>query len=152
MSVMRRPAFLAAVATTVLLALLVGVVANIAFALLQTPGVIAKLMGALVLVLPVIAVWFLVNEWRTGITVQRMATRLEAEGGLPLHDGARDAHGRLTDEAAQDLYEVARTGVELEPQSWAAWFHLAFAYEAVKEKAEARKALRHAATLFRAQG
>ncbi|MDN4476136.1 hypothetical protein QQX09_09755 [Demequina sp. SYSU T00192] len=151
MSVMRRPAFLAAVATTALLALLMGFVANIALMLLRSPGAVAKLLGVLVLVLPLIAAWFLVNEWRTGITVQRMASRLEAEGRLPLHDGARDAHGRLTDEAKQDIYEVAHTGVDLDPESWAAWFHLAFAHEAVEEKAEARKALRQAAALFRAQ-
>ncbi len=151
MSVMRRPAFLAAVATTALLALLMGFVANIALMLLRSPEAVAKLLGVLVLILPLIAVWFLVNEWRTGITVQRMASRLEAEGRLPLHDGERTPAGRLTDQAKQDVYEVARTGVELDPESWAAWFHLAFAYEAVEEKAEARKALRHAAQLYRAQ-
>ncbi len=149
---MRRPAFLAAVATTVLLALLIGFVGNIAIALLGAPGAIAKALGVLVMILPVIAVWFLVHEWRTGVTVQRMSTRLEAEGRLPLHDGARTPTGRLTDEAAHDIYEVARAGVELEPDSWTAWFHLAYAYDAVKDKAEARRALRHAAELFRKQG
>jgi len=148
-SVMRRPAFLAAVASTLLLALLIGFVSNIGLAMLRSEGVVGKALGLVVLLLPLIAVWYLWNEWRTGITVQRMATRLEREGRLPLHDGERTPSGRLTEDAAQDVYEVARRGVDLEPDSWAAWFHLAFAYEALKEKAEARKALRHAADLFR---
>ncbi|WP_156162227.1 hypothetical protein [Demequina iriomotensis] len=150
MSVMRRPAFMAAVATTVLAVLLLGFVTNLAWAMLQSPTAIGKVLGVLVLVIPVIALWYLVNEWRLGITVQRMASRLEAQDRLPRHDGARTAGGRLTEEAALDVYEVARRGVEMSPEDWAAWFHLAFAYDEVKEKAEARKALRHAAALFRA--
>ncbi len=147
---MRRPAFMAAVATTVLAVLLLGFVTNLAWAMLQSPTAIGKVLGVLVLVIPVIALWYLVNEWRLGITVQRMASRLEAQDRLPRHDGARTAGGRLTEEAALDVYEVARRGVEMSPEDWAAWFHLAFAYDEVKEKAEARKALRHAAALFRA--
>ncbi|WP_062301301.1 hypothetical protein [Demequina subtropica] len=150
MSVMRRPAFMAAIATTVLAALLLGFVVNIAVALLQSTGMVGKLLGVLVLIIPAIAVWFLVNEWRLGITVQRMAARLEEEDRLPRHDGERSPAGRLTEQAALDVYEIARQGVELAPDDWVAWFHLAFAYDEVKEKAEARKALRHAAALFRA--
>ncbi|SEJ48304.1 hypothetical protein SAMN05421637_1961 [Demequina mangrovi] len=142
---------MAAVATTLLAVLLLGFVTNIAIALLGSSGVIGKLLGVLVLVIPAIAIWYLVHEWRLGITVQRMSTRLESEDRLPRHDGARTAAGRLTEEAALDVYEVARRGVEIAPEDWAAWFHLAFAYDEVKEKAEARKALRHAAALFRAQ-
>ncbi len=150
MSVMRRPAFLAATAVTALLAIYIALVAGRAVALLRDDALVAKALGLAFLVLPVIAVWYLVNEWRLGVTVQRMATLLEHEGRLPRRDGQVAPSGRLTDEAARDVYEVARHGVELEPDDWSAWFHLAFAYEDVREKAEARRALRHAAQLFRA--
>lgn len=146
---MRRPAFLAATALTALLGIYVALVAGRAIALVSSESGVGKALGLAFLVLPALAIWYLAQEWRAGVTVQRMATRLEAQGRLPLHDGERLANGRLTEPAAQDVYEVARRGVEMSPDDWAAWFHLAFAYEEVKEKAEARKALRYAAHLFR---
>lgn len=146
---MRRPALLAATAVTALLGIYVALVAGRAVVLLRDDSLVAKALGALFLVLPVIAVWYLIAEWRLGMVVQRMATQLEAEGRLPLHDGERTPSGRLTEEAATDVYELARREVDLAPEDWVAWFHLAFAYEAVKDKAQARKALRYAADLFR---
>ncbi len=146
---MRRPAFLAATAVTALLGLYIALVAGRAVVLIRDDAWIAKALGLLFFVLPVIAVWYLVNEWRLSMTVQRMASRLEAEGRLPLHDGEQSPSGRLTEQAAADVYEVARRGVELAPEDWAAWFHLAFAYDAAKERGEARRALRYAAQLFR---
>ncbi len=149
MSVMRRPAFLAATAVTALLGIYIALVAGRAVALLRDDALVAKALGLAFLVLPVIAVWYLAHEWRLGVTVQRMATVLEHEGRLPRRDVGVAPSGRLSDEAARDVYEVARRGVELAPDDWSAWFHLAFAYEDVREKSEARRALRYAAQLFR---
>jgi hypothetical protein len=126
-------------------------VADRALILLSTSDVAAKGFGAGLLILPVIGLWWMVHEWRLGTTVQRMSDTLDREGRLPIHDGATLPSGRLTDEAAGAVFEVARRGVEERPEDWAAWFHVAYAYEASRDRAMARKALRHAADLFRAE-
>lgn len=146
---MRRPAFLAATALTALLGIYVALVAGRAVVLLRDDALIAKALGAAFLVLPAIAVWFLVQEWRLGVAVQRMARRLEAEGRLPRADGPRTPSGRLAEDAARDAYDLARREVDLSPDDWAAWFHLAFAYEDLGDKSQARRSLRYAAQLLR---
>lgn len=152
MKLFRKGPFLAAVALTTLVALYFAFVAQRAVWFLQSTSVTGKALGAALIVLPLIGVWYLANEWRLGATVQAMANRLDAQDRLPLHDGARTASGRLTDEAAQAVYEVAARGVEEAPNDWAAWFHLGFAYDAAGERALARTSLRHAADLYRRRG
>jgi hypothetical protein len=147
----RQPAMLAAAAMTMVLAMYLLLVADRAFALLSTPEGVARGFGAGLLVLPVIGIWWMVHEWRLGTTVQRMADVLDRDGRLPIHDGETMPSGRLTDDAAEAVFEVARRGVEDRPEDWAAWFHVAYAYEAARDRQMARKALRHAADLFRAE-
>jgi len=149
MKLIRTPAFLVTSSITMILLLYFGLVANRAFVLLATEDLFAKILGVVMLVFPVIGVWWMVREWRIGTTVQRMVDALEGEGRLPLHDGEMLPSGRLTEDAADAVFEVARRGVEDRPNDWRAWFHVAYAYEAVRERPQARKALRHAADLFR---
>lgn len=149
MGLMRKPAFLAAVATCSILALYFALVAGRAMVFITTKDPIAVGLGLALLVLPLIGAWWMVNEWRLGATVQRMASRLEDEGRLPVHDGERDERGHLMEEAQEALFETSRRAVELAPEDWVAWFHVAYAYDAARDRAMARKSLRHAATLFR---
>ncbi len=152
MSLLRRPAVLAAGALTALLVLYISVVAGIALALLRDDALIARGLGAGALLLPLVAGWFLWQEWRLVLTVQRMGARLETQGLLPVHDGPRTEAGRLTEEAARDVYEVARVGVEEQPESWVAWFHLAAGYTVMGDNSQARRSYRYAADLFRRSG
>lgn len=151
MGVFRNPAFLAAVAITVIVALYFAFVADFAFAFLRADELAARGLGAGLLVLPIVGAWWLYHEWRLGITVQRMASQLTREDRLPVHSGERSSSGRLTDEAATAVYEAARQGVEDRPEDWAAWFAVAHAYEANRDRSMARKSLRHAADLYRAE-
>ena len=151
MRLIRQPAILAAASISMVLLLYFLLVADRAFILLTTPELAARGFGAGLLVLPVLGVWWMVHEWRLGTTVQKMADTLDLEGRLPIHDGETMPSGRLTDEAAEAVFEVAKRNVELHPDEWAAWFHVAYAYEAARDRPMARKALRHAAELFRAQ-
>ncbi len=151
MRLFRQPAFLAAVAMTVLLAMYFAFVAQYAVAFVMAEAWAAKALGLALLVLPAIGLWYVIVEWRLGTTVQRMADVLEAEGGLPLHDGEREPHGRLTDAAAEAIFEVARLEAEHSPDDWRAWFRVAWAYDANRDRSMARKSLRHAADLFRAE-
>lgn len=148
---MRNSAFMGAVAITLILSIYFVFVADRAFAFISADAGVAKALGAAMLVLPVIGVWFLVHELWLGSTVQKMANRLDAEGRLPVHDGETKPSGKLTREAAEAVFDVASRQVEFAPNDWASWFHLAFAYDAAGERSQARKSLRHAADLFRAE-
>lgn len=148
---MRNKAFLAAVSITAILVLYFGLVANHAFLFLNSDELVAKGIGAAMLVLPFIGTWYLVHEFRLGASVQRMADTLERSGSLPIHEGETKPSGKLTREAAEAVFESASRQVEGAPGEWSAWFTLAYAYDAAGERSQARKSLRYAADLFRAE-
>lgn len=150
MGLLRNKGFLAAVATSTIVALYFVLVADRAVVFIGTNNPVARGLGFALLLFPMLGAWWLFHEWRVGTTVQRMADDLEYQGRLPIHDGAQDGHGRLTREAQDAVFEVARRGVDLRPDDWAAWFHVAYAYEAAGDRSMARKSLRHAAGLYRA--
>lgn len=148
---MRNKGFLAAVSITVILSLYFVLVANQAFLFLQADALAAKGIGTAMLVLPAIGVWYLIHEFRLGSTVQQMADTLDREGRLPIHDGETKPSGKLTRESAEAVFEVAERLIESSPRDWSAWFHLAYAYEAAGERSQARKTLRYASDLYRAE-
>ncbi|WP_061960413.1 hypothetical protein [Demequina flava] len=151
MGLMRSPAFLGAVAMTVILALYVAFVANYAWVLINTDAWQARALGVAMMVLPLIAGWYLIIEWRLGMTVQKMARDLQEREELPSFDGEVTVSGRLTPESAEVAYEEAKAAVDAQPEQWEAWFRVAYAYEENRDRSMARKSLRHAADLFRAE-
>lgn len=151
MGLLRNKGFLAAATTSTIVALYLVLVAGRAVAFIGTDDMVAKTIGVALLLFPLLGAWWLLHEWRLGTTVQRMADELENEGRLPVRDGDEDARGRLIGEAQEAVFEVARRGVELSPEDWSAWFHVAYAYDASGDRSMARKSLRHAASLYRAR-
>lgn len=152
MRLFRNPAFLAAVSVTVLLAIYLGLVAERAIIAMRGDSLVGKAIGAALLVLPLIGAWYLVQEWRLGTAVQRMADVLDAQGRLPAFEGEANARGKLSDAAAEQAVDMASRGVELAPKDWVAWFHLGYAYDAAADRSQARKCLRYAAELYRGRG
>jgi len=146
---LRRPAFLAAAATCAIVALYFALVAGRALVFIKEDDAVARALGVALLVMPALGAWWLAHEWRTGTTVQRMADDLERQDRLPIHDGETDEQGRLTESAQVAVFEVARRNVDARPDDWAAWFHVAYAYEASGDRSMARKSLRHASDLYR---
>lgn len=141
---------LVAVALTALLALYVVLVASRAIALMRTGEPIGIALGAAFSVLPLLAVWFVTREWRLAVQVQRMADELEAAGALPVDDLPRSPSGRIDRAAARVAFEGSRTEAEANRGDWAAWYRLAFAYDAAGDRKRARESLRRAAGLYRA--
>ena len=152
MRLFRNPGFLAAVSVTVLLAIYLALVAERAVIALRGDALIGKAIGLALLVLPLLGAWYLVQEWRLGTAVQRMADRLDIEGRLPVFEGEVNARGKLSDAAAEQAVDLASREVELAPKDWVAWFHLGWAYDAAGDRSHARKCLRYAAELFRGRG
>ncbi len=152
MGLLRRPAFLAAATMSAVVALYFALVAVQALRFIATEDPVARGLGVALLVLPLIGVWWLAHEWRMGAVVQRMADELGRQNRLPIHDGETDERGRLTQSAQAAVFEVARRNVDAHPDDWAAWFHVAHAYEASGDRSMARKSLRHAGDLYRQAG
>ena len=143
-----RP-ILAAVALTALLALYVVLVASRAVALMRTGEPVGVVLGAAFGVLPLLAAWFVQREWRLAVRVQRMADELAADGALPVDDLPRSPSGRIDRAAARVAFERYRVEAEANRGDWAAWYRLAFAYDAAGDRRRAREALRRAAELHR---
>lgn len=145
------PALAGAVALSALLVLYVVVAGRAGVALVATGEPVAVGMGAAVLVLPLLGLWLLAREWWLAIEVQRMADELAESGGLPVDDLPRRPSGRVDRAAADAAFGPARADVEAAPEDWGAWFRLAFAYDAARDRRRARSALRTAAALRRQQ-
>ncbi len=149
MKLLRNPIAMATTTIIALVLLYFSLMADRAILLMGADDVAARLLGVALLALPVVGVGWAVQGWLLGTAVQRMSSMLADEGRLPIHDGATLPNGRLTEDAAEAVFEVARRGVEDRPDDWRAWYHVAYAYEASGNSAMARKALRHASGLFR---
>jgi cytochrome c-type biogenesis protein CcmH/NrfG len=142
--------------TAVLLVALTGVLAAYmavrAFDLIGTGQLKGILLGVGVLLLVAVGVILLYGEVRFGIDTQRLGERLAREGGLPElpPDVARLPSGRLTRDAADEVFAERRAEVEAAPQDWRAWFRLGTAYGDARDTARGRTAMRRAVRLERA--
>lgn len=144
---MKKTQLAGAVAITLLLALYLGLVVGRGIALVRTGETVAVVLGLAVLVLPVLVLWLVAREWLLAGRVQRMADELAAAGALPVDDLPRSPAGRIDRAAARVAFESARADVEQDPDDWARWYRLAFAYDAAGDRRRARESLRTAARL-----
>jgi hypothetical protein len=115
--------------------------------LIASGTVVGAVLGAALLVLPVPVLWTTVRELHFGSRTEVMARELEAVGGLPVDDLPRTPAGRVEREAADAAFERYRAEAEAAPDDWAAWFRLACAYDAARDRRRARAAMRRAITL-----
>ncbi len=129
-----------------------GYMALRAVDLIRTGQLDGILLGVGVLLLVAVGVVLLYGEVRFGLDTQRLGERLAAEGGLPEEpaDLPRLPSGRLTKEAADELFAVRRAEVEAAPQDWRAWFRLGLAYGDARDTPRGRTAMRKAVRLERA--
>jgi hypothetical protein len=138
------------VVVTAMLVVYVALVVVRALDLIGTRSPVGVALGAAFLVFPLLVVVLLVREWRLAVDTQRMADLLAAADGLAVDDLPRSAGGRVDKDAARAAFDAARAAVEADPQQWQLWFRLAFAYEAVGDRSQARASLRTASGLWRA--
>ncbi|MFD7900469.1 hypothetical protein [Streptomyces sp. NPDC059743] len=115
--------------------------------LIQQGTVITVALGAAVLVLPVIGVWFLWKNTQFVSRANRLAAELDAEGGLPLDELVRTAGGRIDRESADAVFAERRAQTEDSPDDWRCWFRLAVAYHDARDTPRARKAMQRAIAL-----
>ncbi|WP_151775561.1 hypothetical protein [Streptomyces abyssomicinicus] len=110
-----------------------------------TPLTVA--LGAAVLVLPLVGLWFLWANTRFAQRANALAAELDAEGGLPVDDLKRTPSGRIDRDAADAAFARRKAETEAAPEDWRAWFRLAVAYHDARDTARARKAMQRAIQL-----
>lgn len=119
--------------------------------LVRTGTLTGALLAVGVLLLVLVGLLLVAGEVRLGMGSARLARRLTEEGdpGEPA-DLPRTPSGRLTREAAQELFDRRKTETEAAPGDWRAWWRLAAAYGEARDTSAGRRAMRKAIALERA--
>ncbi len=138
---------LGVVVMAVLLAFWLGVTVWYAIVLFRVGEWIATVMGAALIVLPLIAAWWLLLEIRFLIRGQRLIARLDAEHALPVDDLPRLPSGRVDPTAGKAEFPAYQAEVEANEDDWRAWVRLSLAYDAAGDRPHARWAMRRAIAL-----
>ncbi|WP_424467185.1 hypothetical protein [Pseudoclavibacter helvolus] len=128
-------------AVSLLLVIYVVFVAGMAISLFAG-DVVAKIMGAALLVLPVLAVVFVARELLFGVQTERLLRRLADAGELPEDDLPKRPSGRVVREAADEDFPRWKAEAEAAPDDWRTWMRLGLAYSASGDRKRARAALR----------
>jgi len=139
----RRVSLLLVAALSVYLVLL----GDRALLLLRAGGLVGPAMGAALLLLPVLGVWFVVTELRFGRAMERLGAELGPDPGGDDPALPRRPSGRVDRAAADAVFATRRRAVEAAPQDWRGWFRLALAYDDAGDRGRARQAMRRAIAL-----
>lgn len=115
--------------------------------LIQNGTLITVTFGIAVLILPVIGVWFLWKNTQFVRKANRLATELDAEGGLPVDELRRTEGGRIDRDSADEVFARRKAETEDAPDDWRNWFRLAVAYHDARDTPRARKAMQRAIAL-----
>ena len=116
-----------------------------------TPAAVA--LGIGVLILPVVGAWAMVATLRAGLAHQRLA-RLAAQDEMELDvtDLPRTPSGRIARDAADALFQTARSELDADPDNWRRWYRLARAYDYAGDRSRARETMRKAVAMQIAEG
>ncbi len=127
------------------------IAASQAIRLIQTGALFAIALGLAILVLPLIGAWVLWRELQFRMYVEQMAKVLESEGALPVDDLPRAEGSAVDQEAADAAFMEVSQQTQADPGDWRAWFRVAAAYDAARDRKRARAAMYHAIDLFRSE-
>jgi len=128
----------------VLLAFWLGVTVWYALVLFAIGNPVGTIMGVALVVLPLIAAWWLFLEIRFLVRGQRLIARLGREGGLPADDLPRLPSGRIDPKAGKAEFPEYQAEVEADADDWRVWVRLSLGYDAAGDRPHARWAMREA--------
>ncbi len=127
----------------------VGLLANTGWKLVLVDSPTAKLMGTLILVFPLVAVWLTVQEFRFGFRIEKLSKQIERDGNWPKMDFELRPSGRPTKASAAVVFEQVSKQVAEDESNYLNWFALGLAYDAAGDRRRARAAMRRALKLSR---
>ena len=146
---MSRKTFVGVLIMAALLVLYLWAALYQGIVMLASGDVVVGIMGAALIVLPLIGGWALYRELQFGFYSEKLMTILVEEGPLPGDDLDRRPSGRpLRAQADEEFAEYAKD-TESQPESWRAWMRLGIAYDNAGDRKRARHAVRTAIALFR---
>lgn len=118
---------------------------RLAMAFVGTGEPAAVGLGLALMALPLIGLWAMLSTLRAGLTHQRLARIIRAEG-LELDVSAlpRMPSGRIQRDAADALFATVRAELEDDPDNWRRWYRLARAYDYAGDRGRAREAMKKA--------
>ena len=125
----------------------VALLSNTGFKLIGMESLVAKAMGALIMVFPLVAIWLTVMEFRFGSQMEKLSTKIEAEGNWPELAFDYRPSGRPTKDSAAKVFEQVAKKVAAEEGNYLNWFALGLAYDASGDRRRARAAMRRALKL-----
>ncbi|MFC8180084.1 hypothetical protein ACFULT_14495 [Rhodococcus sp. NPDC057297] len=118
--------------------------------LVQTGGPVNIGLGIGVLILPIIGVWIVGATLKAGFDHQHLAQRVDDEGlELDVTDLPRMPSGRISREAADELFQTIKAEWEKDPDNWRNSYRLARAYDYAGDRGRARETMKRAVALER---
>lgn len=140
---------LGAIVTSALLVMYVALLSNTAIALLGAENAVAKIMGGLLLLFPVLAVWAIITEFVFGSRIEKLSKTLETENAWPVFNFELRPSGRAVRASADAEFERFRAKVDADPADWRNWFALGLVYDAASDRRRARACMRKAIAISR---
>ncbi|MDZ5076072.1 hypothetical protein [Nesterenkonia sp. HG001] len=134
-----------------MLTIFLGAAGYNAWRLLTAEETAAKLIGVGAVLVVALGVWVLLRELLFGLGSERLGRILAEEGGLPEDTVERSPGGRPNREQADEQFRRYATAAEATPEDWRSWFRLSVAYDVAADRARARKTMRKAIQMQRAE-
>lgn len=117
-----------------------------AYGFARAGGVVGWGLALGVTILLALTVWVTWREVLFGMAAGRLAKRFRAEHGTAADPHGEEAGRRTEFEAARDALDDEETA-----RDWRAWFRLSLDYDALRDRRNARMALRRAIAVERAE-
>ena len=136
-----------AIVMSALLLTYIALLSNTALALLATGETIAQIMGACIVVFPLIGVWAIAVELRFGLAAENLVARVIAEGAWPDLGIETRPSGRAVRASADAAFAKWSAAAEQNDTDFHSWFNLSLAYDACGDRRRARAAMRKAIAL-----
>jgi tetratricopeptide (TPR) repeat protein len=140
---------LGAIVTGSLVIMYVALLSNTAIALVSSDDTIARLIGALLFVFPIFAIWSIFKEFAFGIRIEKLGKQLESENAWPEFRFDVRPSGRPIKESADKEFDRFREKTQANPNDWRNWFALGLVYDAAADRARARACMRKAIKLHK---
>ncbi|SNS26792.1 tetratricopeptide repeat protein [Rhodococcoides kyotonense] len=120
------------------------------FSLIQTGGAVNIGLGVGVILLPIIGLWIVWATLKAGFEHQHLASRIREENlELDVSEMPRMPSGRISREAADELFQQIKGEWEKDPDNWRNSYRLARAYDYAGDRGRARETMKRAVALER---
>lgn len=104
-------------------------------------------MGIALIVLPLIGVWALIREIQFGVQAERLGTKLDSEGGMPVAESELTPSGRIAKNDAEPLIQRYTAEADATGDDWRARYRLGVVQDAAGRRKDARASIRAAIQL-----